>query len=196
MAIHTPVTSPGIYFITFTCYRWLSLIEISQTYDKVYKWFDVLTSRGHGITGYVIMPNHIHLLLYYAGTETSLNLVVGNGKRFLAYDMVQRLTEQKQERLLIALEQGVRPANKKRGKKHEVWIDSFDVKECRTESFILQKLNYIHNNPCTGRWKLAETSVHYIHSSASFYISGNKRYHGLRDYRDFLIPMSPPQVFE
>ena len=132
------------------------------------------------------MPNHIHLLLYYAGTETSLNLVIGNGKRFLAYDIVQRLTEQKEDSLLITLEQGVRSANKKRGKKHEVWIDSFDVKECRTEAFILQKLNYIHNNPCTERWKLAETSIQYIHSSASFYICGNKRYHGLRDYRDFM----------
>ena len=186
MAIHTPVTSPGIYFITFTCYKWLSLIECTGTYDKVYDWFDILTDKGHAMTGYVIMPNHLHLLLYYSGIGPSLNLLIGNGKRFLAYDIVQRLTEKKQHSLLDTLGRGVKPAHKKRRKKHEVWIDSFDVKECRTEAFIMQKLNYIHNNPCSGRWNLAETSIQYTHSSASFYICNKKRYPGLRDYRDFM----------
>jgi hypothetical protein len=27
---------------------------------------------------------------------------------------------------------------------HEVGLGKFDIKECRTEKFILQKLNYIH----------------------------------------------------
>ena len=33
--------------------------------------------------------------------------------------------------------------DKSHGKKHEVWKDAFDVKECRTENFIMQKLNYV-----------------------------------------------------
>jgi len=49
----------------------------------------------------------------------------------------------------------VQSNDKKNGKKHEVWKDSFDVKECRTEKFILQKLTYIHNNPWpeSGNWQ-------------------------------------------
>jgi REP element-mobilizing transposase RayT len=133
------------------CHQWLPLIEQTKGYDLVYNWFDHLKVKGHYINGYVIMPNHLHALIAFRNTGHSINTIVGNSKRFLAYDIVQRLTEQKQESLLITLEQGVRPANKKRGKKNEVWIDSFDVKECRTEAFILQKLNYIHNNPCTKR---------------------------------------------
>lgn len=31
----------------------------------------------------------------------------------------------------------------------------------------------MHNNPCAGKWELAEDISRYDHSSARFYISGN-----------------------
>ncbi len=34
--------------------------------------------------------------------------------------------------------------------------EQFDWKQCRTEKFIQQKLNYIHYNPCKGN-KLVES---------------------------------------
>ncbi len=40
--------------------------------------------------------------------------------------------------------------------------------------FYLQKLSYIHNNPCSGIWKLAESPVDYIHSSAKYYATGEQ----------------------
>ena len=76
--------------------------------------------------------------------------------------------------------------DKSRGKLHEVWKDSFDCKECRTENFIMQKLVYIHNNPCSGRWKLADDPLHYPYSSASFYISGKAGLYPVKDYRERL----------
>ncbi len=30
------------------------------------------------------------------------------------------------------------------------------------------KLDYIHNNPCSGKWNPADCHANYIHSSASF----------------------------
>ncbi|MGN6341487.1 MAG: hypothetical protein ACTHML_11020 [Ginsengibacter sp.] len=53
----------GPFFITFTCHKWINLIDITGSYDLVYKWFDHLKSKGHKIIGYVIMPNHIHVLI-------------------------------------------------------------------------------------------------------------------------------------
>ena len=50
----------GIYFITVTCYNWLPLFQITNTYDAVFKWSNYLKQKGHYITGYVIMPNHLH----------------------------------------------------------------------------------------------------------------------------------------
>lgn len=55
----------GLYFITFTCYNWIQLIERANAYDLVYKWFSFLASQDNYICGYVIMPNHLHALIAF-----------------------------------------------------------------------------------------------------------------------------------
>jgi hypothetical protein len=186
MSIHKKITNPDIYFITFTNHAWIPLLQLSNGYDIVYNWFRILKEKEHFVTGYVIMPNHLHLLLYYSAIRQSLNTIIGNGKLFMAYEIVTRLKETKLDKLLVKLQNGVKPKDKARGKIHEIWTDSFDVKECRTEKLVLQKLNYIHNNPCAGKWRLAPDPVHYPHSSASFYISGQVGIYPVSHYRDFL----------
>jgi REP element-mobilizing transposase RayT len=61
----------GIFFVTITCYKWISLLQITDTYDAVYEWFDYLKKNGHFIIGYVIMPNHIHALCVPAESPVS-----------------------------------------------------------------------------------------------------------------------------
>jgi hypothetical protein len=55
---------------------------------------------------------------------------------------------------------------------HEVCEESFDWKYCETAKFAYQKLVYMHNNPCAGKWKLVEDITKYEHSSARYYITG------------------------
>lgn len=187
MAVRTTVTKPGIYFITFTCFHWLSLIERTDSYDAIYTWFDYLPTKGHSITGYVIMPNHLHLLLHYAGGGPSLNQVIGNAKRLLAYAIIDRLKTQGEAQLLQTLARAVEEKDRQRAKQHEVWEDSFECKECRTEKFLMQKLSYIHSNPCKGKWHLADTPGAYPHSSASFYFYGKHAAYPVKDYSEVLI---------
>jgi REP element-mobilizing transposase RayT len=71
------MANPGIYYITFTCYKWLHLIGITQAYDLVYNWFDVMVNNGNAICAFTIMPNHVHGIVYYAGGKQSLNTQVG-----------------------------------------------------------------------------------------------------------------------
>ncbi len=147
----------GTYFITITCCRWLHLFELSDGYDTVYKWFDHLKSKGHYITGYVIMPNHLHALIAFRNTSgKSINSIIGNGKRFMAYDVVARLQEKREDELLTQLASYVNTTDKQRGKLHEVFEPSFDAKECFTDEFIEQKLNYMRENPCRGKWELVK----------------------------------------
>ena len=70
-----------MFFITFTCHQWLSLIEKVNGYDIVYNWFDHLKKQGHFLNGYVIMPNHVHALISFINTKQSINNIIGNGKR-------------------------------------------------------------------------------------------------------------------
>jgi REP element-mobilizing transposase RayT len=168
----THIQQRGYYFITFTNYNWLPLIALSNAYDLVYNWFDELKRSGHAIVGYVIMPNHIHLMLNYQPGNKSINTLVGNGKRFLAYGIVSRLRDTHRNEIVTQLESAVRGAENVRGKKHQVFKRSFDLQHCYSQKFILQKLGYMHNNPCAKKWQLAANALDYPHSSASFYFDG------------------------
>jgi len=130
MSIHTPVKQRGIYFITFTCFNWLPLIEITKGCDLVYNFFDVLKENGNDVLGFVIMPNHVHLLLHYTNTGQSLNTIIGNGKRFIGYDIVKRLKERGEVVLLNQMKEAVTAKDRERNKRHEVWKGTFDVKQC------------------------------------------------------------------
>ena len=73
------------YFITFTCVEWIALFEISNTYHMVYKWFTILRDEFNAdIIAYVIMPNHLHVIVHFKNEGFNLNTMVGNGKRFMA----------------------------------------------------------------------------------------------------------------
>ena len=49
-------------------------------YSDVYKWFDYLKRQGHYIIAYVIMPNHLHVIIAFRDSDKSINLMMGNGK--------------------------------------------------------------------------------------------------------------------
>ena len=170
MAVRTPIEQGEGLYIIFTCCEWLPLFEITHGYDAVYKWFDYLKSKNHFVKGYVIMPNHLHVLIDFSKSLKSINTIVSNGKRFMAYELVKRLQEERKNEILKKLEDAVISSDKDRGKKHQVFERSFDCKPITSERFFLEKLNYIHNNRCSGVWKLVENPVDYKHSSAKYYI--------------------------
>ncbi|MDZ4714085.1 MAG: hypothetical protein SH819_01330 [Cytophagales bacterium] len=121
------------------------------------------------------MPNHLHALIAFRNTKgESINKIVGNGKRFMAYDIVSRLKELNRIDVLVQLSLKVTRREKKIGKIHQVFRPSFDWKECKTLQLIRQKLNYIHLNPIKGKWRLAGQYWEYPHSSAIFFVSGKQ----------------------
>ena len=72
------------------------------------------------------MPNHLHVLLYPTKVEKPLSNLVGEGKRFMAYDIVNHLKRQGKDDLLGVLHEGVAPEEIKKGKRHQVFRLSFD----------------------------------------------------------------------
>ncbi len=164
--------SYGTFFITITCNQWLPLIERVEGYDIVYRWFQYLRNKNHYINAYVIMPNHMHVLLSFTKTRQRINTIIGNGKRFMAYEIIQRLENGHETQLLDRLSVGTQTANLANRKIHAVWETSFDWKHCFQVSFANQKLLYAHNNPCRGKWALCHGPIDYPHSSAKFYATG------------------------
>jgi REP element-mobilizing transposase RayT len=129
---------------------WLPLFEHTNFYEEFYKWFDILKAKNIILVGYVLMPNHAHFLIYVPESSSILNKIIANGKRFMAYEIVRRLKRSESAQLLKDLEEAVPDNEKKKGKLHQVFTPSFDAKPCFTESFLIQKLEYIHKNRLKG----------------------------------------------
>ena len=94
---------------------------------------------------------------------------MGNGKRFIAYEVIKRLTEKGMNKILLQLKEVLTERDLKKGQKHKVFEDSFDAKPIYHRDFLLQKINYIHVNCVRGKWKLVEHWEDYEFSSARFY---------------------------
>ncbi|HET9056155.1 MAG TPA: hypothetical protein VFN30_04830 [Chitinophagaceae bacterium] len=107
-------------------------------------------------------------------TNKSFNKIIGDGKRFIGYDIIKRLKRNNQNNILAKLEASVHKSDKIRGKLFEIWEDTFSWKHCYGNDFIIQKLEYMHNNPCRGKWNLAPSAIEYQHSSANFYLTGKR----------------------
>jgi putative transposase len=174
------------YFCTFTCFNWLPLFHLTDSYDLVYKWFNYLKDeKKTEVIAYVIMPNHLHCILHFRDENFELNKIIGNAKRFLAYEIVKRLEKRvtagsapsatpcvETEVIINALMDAVSAREKKKGQIHKVFEESFDGKAIFSQKFLDQKIGYIHNNPISGKWQLAKDFTGYEHSSASFYELG------------------------
>ena len=120
------------------------------------------------------MPNHVHAIIAFKNTGKKINTVVGTGKRFIAYELVEGLKRNGLHDVLESLGHWVNSTDRSRNKKHEVFEPSFDWKECDDESLVEQKLNYIHENASRGEDRLVESPTDYEHSSARFYILGEQ----------------------
>lgn len=178
--------SEGVFSITFTCVNWLPLIERTNGYDSVYNWFDYLKLNGHFILGYVIMPNHLHAVIAFRKARQSINTIIGNGKRFMAYEIIKRLKESNDTEILTVISNSVESVRKRCKKQHDVWELSFDWKRCENEKFVYQKLDYIHNNPCKGKWNLCSSPGDYVHSSARYYLTGEHGDYEVTGYAELM----------
>ncbi len=153
----THSNSPALYYITFTCHQWLPLFQLTNGYDLVYNWFNYIRDN-HSIktTAYIIMPNHVHCILFFPNDEFALNKLISNGKRFIAYELVKQLKNEGHNKILLQLKEGLTQHDIKKGQLHKVFEDSFDAKPVYHRQFLLQKISYIHLNPVRGKWQLVQ----------------------------------------
>ena len=175
MAVREKIFVPNeIYFITFTILGWKKIFTEDKYCKLVYKWFDYMKKEyKNKIYAYVIMPNHIHLIVFISEKSPKLSILIQNAKRFMAYGIVDLLEEDKKNELLNYFKNY---ANPKTGAKHKIFEDRYDSKIIQREKFFIEKLNYIHNNPCSKKWMLADSVEQYKYSSAANYLVGKGFY--------------------
>ena len=127
------------------------------------------------------MPNHVHALFSLINTTQSINTIIGNGKRFMAYEIINCLEKNNETTLLEQLAGTVEATRKENKKQHDVWELYFlpitiGRKDCRSNEFVWQKLDYMHNNPWAGKWQLVVNAIEYIHSRSARHLSSYQLY--------------------
>lgn len=116
--------------------------------------------------GYVIMPNHLHVLLCIRNKE-ALSRYMHCFKTYSSAAIRQLLImEDPVNALLLAY-------HRKR-QRYKVWEDGFSVLETGSGSLARQMLDRMHNNPLQQHWQLAGCAEAYPFSSAGFYANGKK----------------------
>lgn len=89
-----------------------------------------------------------------------------------------------EEKTLTNLHNALTERERKKGQLHKVFKESFDAKPIFSDKFLEQKLNYIHYNPISGKWKLVDDYTDYEYSSASFYELGIPKHFIPVHYKD------------
>jgi putative transposase len=117
------------------------------------------------ILGYVIMPDHVHLVLQ-PPVGSKLGQVIGELKSRSARDILSKHTDSvagNLDQLLI---------NRNGKEKHAFWQRRCYDHNCRSVSSVLEKVNYCHMNPV--RSGLVSNAAEWVWSSYRWYLGAEE----------------------
>ena len=131
---------------------------------------------------FVIMPNHIHLIIKCLNGYKPSD-VVREYKKVTANLILRHFEAEGNDAALEQLAQVVTRSNQQQA---AVWNAEYQAKNVFSAHFLEQKLDYIHNNPLQSHWHLAERPELYPWSGALFHYGVGKALIPLSDARNLL----------
>lgn len=156
------------YFVTLTTVGWVDVFTRLQQKDMLLKSLGFCQKeKGLEIYAYCLMSNHLHMLCKAVG-EFSLPEIMRDFKKFTSKEIIKIIKEEPESRrewMLNYFEDAC--YRLKRDQKYKVWQDGYHAELLYSQNFMLQKLNYIHNNPVKER--IVTHPEDYQYSSARNY---------------------------
>ena len=166
-----------VYFWTSSVKDWKHLLKPEKYKELIIDtWRDQVIKKQIIVYGFVIMPNHLHVLWQ----QTNMNGMEKPHASFnkaTAHEIVKDLKSNHPKVLPF-----FKVDDKERS--YRIWQrDPLAVLMDSKEKFE-QKLDYIHENPLQERWNLVERPEEYKWSSASYYETGEDPFGFLTHYMD------------
>ena len=156
-----------IYYVTTVVYNRLPIFVrpsfITPLLDSLnfYRY-----KQQFRLLGYVIMPDHLHLIVWPYGVPT-ISIIMRDFKEFTAKRLIRQAEVEERRDWLAAFRLA---GDETHRAQHKVWQDSFWDENIFTAHFLRQKLNYLHRNPV--RAGLVENPADYAYSSFQNYEFG------------------------
>lgn len=168
-----------VYFWTSTIYQWKYLLQPDK-YKKIItdSLCYLVEKKKIKVYGFIIMPNHIHLLWEMTGM---------NGKE-TPYASFQKYTAHSiQADLKISNEVLLSDFRVKENERdYRFWQRDPLAVQILNREMAEQKLDYMHLNPLQKHWCLCSDPQDYFYSSILFYESYQSNFNFLSDYRERL----------
>lgn len=156
------------HFITSTVVDWVDVFSKKVYRDEIISCFDFCTKKkGMILYGYVIMSNHIHMIVQ--SKDGNLSDLIRDFKKFTAKSILEKIKTEPESRKEWMLERfRLATESHSRNKNYQFWKYGNHPEEIYSNIFMWTKLHYIHLNPV--RAGIVEKASHYIYSSASNYV--------------------------
>jgi putative transposase len=154
------------HFITATTVAWLPIFTKAARCDIVIEALQFCRAhKGLKIHAWVILDNHLHAILAAPG----LSRVLADFKRHAARRLIEHLQTENCDWLLNQL-QYFRAAHKVESE-HQLWQEGSHPQAILGDEMMLQKLDYLHNNPV--KRGLVASPEHWLYSSAHEWLPGS-----------------------
>ena len=128
-------------FVTFSCHNRRPLLADESRIKILLEELDNARQKyGFSIMGYVIMPNHVHLVIY-PPKEFKLGIVIGEIKSKTA----RRIGALLKSKGIYKMEMGEKTQDRER--RSVFWLRRCYDHNCRTPETVKEKVNYCHMNP-------------------------------------------------
>ncbi len=165
---HT-IKKEASYFLTLTVVGWADVFTRPVYKDAIIESLRYCQKeKGLNIFSYVIMTNHLHLLV---NTEPDFQLsdTIRDFKRHTSKLIAQLILTEPESRRewLMSLIQ-IAAATSSKPQKIKLWQTGNHAIEVYSPKFTWDKINYIHNNPI--RAKFVKNPEDWIYSSMSNYL--------------------------
>jgi len=156
------------HFITATVVDWVDIFTRKNYRDIVIECLDYcIKNKSMILYGYVIMSNHIHMIVQSENGE--LSDLLRDFKKFTATKIIAKIKSDPESRREWMLERfKLATESHSRNKNYQFWQYGNHPEEIYSTKFLWSKLDYIHLNPV--RAGIVEKASHYTYSSASNYV--------------------------
>lgn len=166
------INQDSLHFITCTTVGWVDVFTRKEYKDVIVESLDYcILHKGLILYGYVIMSNHIHLMVR-AKEGINLSDILRDFKKYTSKQILKLIIETNKEsrqEWMLRLFKYYAKYNKN-NKLYQLWKRDNRPIELSTPNWINQKLIYIHNNPVKAG--IVNVPEDYVYSSASNYYKG------------------------
>ncbi len=153
------------HFITATVVEWLPIFTTSACCEIVAQSLvHCREKKALRVYAWVVLDNHFHAIV--AGPD--LAKTMGDMKKFTAGNFSRSYRRKRRDWLLQQLQYF--RARHKTASTHQVWQEGVHPQSIRSDAVMLQKLEYLHNNPV--KRGLVALPEHWRYSSAHEWLAG------------------------